>query len=106
SPEGLMIDATRLGDLPVEEFRTVRTRLNHVQSFQTLHTIVVTSPSPAEGKSFVAVNLALAEAQLAGNLTLLCDFDFRRPVLHSLLGTDRAPGISDYLQGKVELHEA
>jgi len=30
----------------------------------------------------------------------------RRPVLHTLLETDRGPGITDYLQGKVRLHEA
>jgi capsular exopolysaccharide synthesis family protein len=77
-----------------------------MQSLQPIHTVVVTSPSPAEGKSFAATNLALAEAQLSGNLTLLCDFDFRRPVVHNLLQTDRSPGITDYLQGKVALHEA
>jgi receptor protein-tyrosine kinase len=77
-----------------------------MQSLQPIHTAVVTSPSPAEGKSFAAVNLALAEAQLAGNLTLLCDFDFRRPIVHNLFQTDRAPGITDYLQGKCQLHQA
>jgi receptor protein-tyrosine kinase len=77
-----------------------------MQSLQPIHTAVVTSPSPAEGKSFAAINLALAEAQLSGNLTLLCDFDFRRPIVHSLLQTDRGPGITDYLQGKVALHQA
>jgi len=106
SPDGLIADPLRPHEPPGEEFRTIRTRLNHMQSLQPIHSVVVTSPSPAEGKSFVAVNLALAEAQLAGNLTLLCDFDFRRPALNSLLGTDRAPGISDYLQGKLQLHQA
>jgi len=77
-----------------------------MQSLQPIHIVVVTSPSPAEGKSFAAVNLALAEAQLAGNLTLLCDFDFRRPIVHHLFQTDRNPGITDYLQGKCQVHEA
>jgi protein-tyrosine kinase len=106
SPERMLIDAMGPHESPGEEFRTLRTRINHMQSLQPMHTVIVTSPSPAEGKSFVAANLALAEAQLAGNLTLLCDFDFRRPAVHSLFGIDRAPGISDYLQGKVSLHEA
>ncbi len=101
-----MIDARNPNQPPSEEFRTIRTSLNHMQSLHSIHTVIVTSPAPAEGKSFVAANLALAEAQLDGNLTLLCDFDFRRPALHSLLGIDRAPGISDYLLRKVPLHEA
>jgi len=106
SPEALLIDPMHPHEAPTEEFRSLRTRLNHMQSLQPIHTAVVTSPSPAEGKSFAAVNLALSEAQLAGNPTLLCDFDFRRPIVHNLLQTGRAPGITDYLQGKIELHQA
>lgn len=106
SPEALVVDPLHPHEAPTEEFRTLRTRLNHMQSLQPIHTAVVTSPSPGEGKSFAAINLALAEAQLSGNLTLLCDFDLRRPVVHSLLQTDRGPGITDYLQGKVALHQA
>src|SRR5262249_17791667 len=58
-----------------------------------------------EGKSFGAVNLALAEAHLTNNLTLLADFDFRRPIVHNMFQVDRSPGITDYLLGKVKLHE-
>jgi capsular exopolysaccharide synthesis family protein len=106
SPSALVIDALHPHVAPTEEFRTLRTRLNHMQSLQPIHTTVITSPAPAEGKSFAATNLALAEAQLSGNLTLLCDFDFRRPVVHHLMQMDRSPGITDYLQGNVALHEA
>jgi capsular exopolysaccharide synthesis family protein len=106
SPESLLIDANNPHEAPTEEFRTLRTRLNHMQSLQPIHTVVVTSPSPAEGKSFAAINLAMAEAQLAGNPTLICDFDFRRPIVHGLLQIERSPGATDYLQGKVPLHEA
>jgi protein-tyrosine kinase len=106
SQEALLIDPRHPHEAPTEEFRTLRTRLNHMQTLQPIHTAVVTSPSPAEGKSFAAVNLALSQAQLANNPTLLCDFDFRRPIVHNLMQTDRAPGITDYLQGKIEMHEA
>src|SRR5258708_13110500 len=43
---------------------------------------------------------------LAGNTTLLADFDFRRPIVHTLFGVDRSPGITDYLLGRVPLHKA
>jgi protein-tyrosine kinase len=106
APDSLLIDVTRPHEAPMEEFRALRTRLNHMKSLQPIHTVVVTSPSPAEGKSLSAANLALAEAHLAGNLTLLADFDFRRPIVHSLFQTDRSPGITDYLLGKIPLHQA
>jgi len=75
-------------------------RLNHLQTLQPLHTVVVTSPSPAEGKTFSAVNLALAQSHLAENSVLLGDFDLRRPIVHNLFQIDRAPGLSDYLTGQ------
>lgn len=100
-----IIDITRPHDAPAEEFRTLRTRLNHLQTQQGLNTLVITSPSPAEGKSFAAVNLAIAESQLDGNNTLLIDCDFRRPISHSLFQFDRSPGMTEFLQGKAELHE-
>jgi len=104
--DSLLIDLTRPHEAPMEEFRTLRTRLNHLKSLQPIHTIVVTSPSPAEGKSLSAANLALAESHLAGNVTLLGDFDFRRPIVHTMFGIDRSPGITDYLLGKIPLHQA
>jgi receptor protein-tyrosine kinase len=90
----------------MEEFRILRTRLNHLKSLQPLHSVVVTSPSPAEGKSVSAANLALVESHLAKNHTLLADFDFRRPIIHTLFGLQRSPGITDYLMGKVPLRQA
>jgi receptor protein-tyrosine kinase len=97
NPEAHIIDHTRVSDAPAEEFRSLRTRLNHVQGLQQLRSLVVTSASPAEGKSFTAANLAVVQSHLQGNLTLLCDFDFRRPIAHSL-PIDRSPG-TEY-QGK------
>ena len=103
--DSLLIDVSRPHEAPMEEFRTLRTRLNHMKTLQPIHTIVVTSASPAEGKSLTATNLALAEAHLAGNMTLLADFDFRRPIIHTLFGVDRSPGITDYLLGRVPLEQ-
>ena len=67
--------------------------------------MLITSSSQGEGKSFAAANLALAEAQLAANPTLLCDFDLRGSSLHRIFQIDRGPGLSDYLLGRAELHE-
>lgn len=105
APDASLLDPARPGVAPAEEFRSLRTRLNHIQTLQPVHSLVVTSPSPGEGKSFTATNLAIAQAQLENNFTLLADFDFRRPVIHTLFQLQRSPGITDYLQGKVGLEQ-
>lgn len=105
SPDASLLDPARPGEAPAEEFRSLRTRLNHLQTLQPIHSLVITSPSPAEGKSFTAANLAIAQAQLENNFTLLADFDFRRPVIHTLFQLPRSPGITDFLQGKAGLDQ-
>jgi len=106
APESHLLDLNNSHETPAEEFRTLRTRLNHLQTLQPLHTIVVTSPSPAEGKTFSAVNLALAQSHLAETSVLLGDFDLRRPIIHNLFQIDRAPGLSDFLTGACTFAQA
>lgn len=105
NPDAHIIDHTKVSVAPAEEFRSLRTRLNHIQGLQQLHSLVVTSASPAEGKSFSAANLAVVQSHLHGNMTLLCDFDFRRPIIHSMFQIDRSPGLTEYLQGRASLAE-
>jgi len=106
APESHLLDLQHSHDTPAEEFRTLRTRLNHLQTIQPLHSVVISSPSPAEGKTFTAVNLALAEAHLTENRVLLGDFDLRRPLIHNLFQLERSPGLTDYLMGNVPLSTA
>src|SRR5215467_13371077 len=106
APESHLLDLNNSHDTPAEEFRTLRTRLNHLQTLQPLHTVLVTSPSPAEGKTFTAVNLALAQAHLSESSVLLADFDLRRPIIHSLFQVDRSPGLSDFLTGQCSFSQA
>jgi protein-tyrosine kinase len=104
APETHLISMERPHEVPSEEFRSLRTRLNHLQNQQDLHSIVVTSASPAEGKSFSAVNLALAQAQLESPV-LLADLDLRRPVIHNLFQCERSPGFADFLLAERPLEE-
>lgn len=105
SPDSHLIDIAKPNEAPAEEFRSLRTRLNHLKTSQPVYSVVVTSPSPAEGKSFAAANLALTEAQLEDNPTLLVDCDFRRPVMHNLFQLERGPGLTTYLMGKAPLED-
>ena len=106
APEAHLIGPDGIGpsDGPAEEFRSLRTRLNHMQSMQDLHCILVTSASPAEGKTFTACNLALAQAQLEAPV-LLADLDLRRPVVHTQFQCEKSPGFSDFVLGEKPLEE-
>lgn len=99
SPEALLVNPSKPREAPGEEFRTLRTRLNHLQTMQPLRTLVVSSASPAEGKSFTSTNLALTQAQLTDKRVLLADFDFRRPTVDKTFQIPPSPGITDYLRG-------
>jgi receptor protein-tyrosine kinase len=101
--DALLVNPANPRQAPAEEFRTLRTRLNHLQSIQPLRTLVVTSASPAEGKSFTAANLALTQAQLADKRVLLADFDFRRPTVDKTFQIPISPGMTNYLQGNATL---
>jgi protein-tyrosine kinase len=104
APEAHLIDKERPHEVPGEEFRSLRTRLNHMQSLQDLRTIVVTSASPAEGKTFTALNLALAQAQLESPV-LMIDLDLRRPVIHNMFQCERSPGFSDFMLAQKPLED-
>jgi len=104
APEAHLINLERPHEVPGEEFRSLRTRLNHMQSQQDLHAIVVTSASPAEGKTFTAINLALAQAQLEAPV-LIADLDLRRPVVHNMFQCERSPGFSDFLLAERKLED-
>ncbi len=80
----------------VEAFRSVRLNLAH--SFEPGRPICVTisSPSPGDGKSLIASNLALSFAE-AGYRTVLVDGDTRRGNLHRTFAVERRPGLLDYL---------
>ena len=70
---------------------------------QKLKTILISSSIPGEGKTTVALNLALAFAEIDKKV-LLIDGDLRNPTLHSRLGINQKDityGITDVLLGKV-----
>jgi len=101
--DALLVNPNKPREAPAEEFRTLRTKLNHLQTTQPIHTLVITSPSPAEGKSFTAANLALTQSQLKGRRILLVDFDFRRPTVDKTFQVPISPGMTNYLQGNASL---
>jgi protein-tyrosine kinase len=86
----------------MEEFRTLRSRLYQAREKHQLSKLLVTSPLPKEGKSFVAANLAQVLVRQQGKRALLIDADLRSPRLHQLLGAEAGPGLAEYLQAEVD----
>ena len=89
----------------VEQFRSLRSRLHELRDISPLKSILITSGLPQEGKSFVAVNLAISLARHRNSKVLLIDGDMRRYTLHQLLGCEAHPGLADYLAGKAGILE-
>ncbi len=88
-----------------EAVRTIRTNLLFMSPDKRFKRLLVTSPSPSEGKTTVGSNLAIAMAQ-AGQRVILVDCDLRRPRLERIfpnLPTDRAT-VSECLLDPSSLH--
>lgn len=88
-PQGAMAEAVR----------SLRTTVHFLGIDDPVRRIVVTSPSPQEGKSFVAANLAAAFAR-AGHSTILVSADMRRPTIETLFGLPlpgTTAGLSDLI---------
>ena len=93
------IIAHRMPKSPISEvFRTLRTNIQFMNTKRGLKTILVTSTSPSEGKTWVTANLAVTFAQ-ANKRVLLVDCDLRKGRQFSMFGVTPVPGISNYLSG-------
>ncbi|NOQ22714.1 MAG: polysaccharide biosynthesis tyrosine autokinase [Candidatus Aegiribacteria sp.] len=88
-----------------EAYRDLRTSLRFSAIEEGVHSILVTSAGPGEGKSTTAGNLAVAIAQ-AGLRVLIVDTDLRRPVMHKMFGFKQEPGFSETVTGMIPLEEA
>ncbi len=96
-----------LNNMPevAENIRTLRTRILYPVMGKTPRSILVTSASPGEGKSFICANLALSLSQGVDSYCLVVDCDLRRPAQHTLFGISNVKGLSDYLQNKEVLED-
>ena len=88
----------------VEAYKDLRTNFNFITSNNKNRRVVITSSLRDEGKSSLAVNLAISLVQ-ANNKVLLIDADMRNPSLHRYLGivNNTKRGLSNLLSGDVKV---
>ncbi|HEV8306161.1 MAG TPA: polysaccharide biosynthesis tyrosine autokinase [Methylomirabilota bacterium] len=98
-----LVAHTHMGSVIAEAFRNVRTSLLYSAPEHPPKAFMVTSLQTEDGKTSLASNLAITLAQLGKGEILLIDGDMRRPDLHEIFGVPKAPGLSTFLTGQVEL---
>jgi polysaccharide biosynthesis transport protein len=89
----------------IEAFRFLYTNIRLLNPDTPVHSLVISSSGPQDGKTTVALYLAQVAAA-AGQRVLLVDVDFRRPQLHRRLNLDNNQGLSDLIAANMELGRA
>lgn len=86
-------------------FDSLRTQVLHKMEENGWKTMAVVSPTPASGKTFVSINLAISIAHQPQKTAILLDLDLRRPKIANYLGLNVAQSMNDYLQGNAKLED-
>ena len=108
TPEDIVLDDKLVAffqpsSMVAEQFRRLRTYIIKPGLDNSPKTILVTSAVSGEGKSLIAINLAITIAIEFHSHALLVDCDLRNPSLSRWFGLQEAKGLPNYLLGEVEL---
>lgn len=104
SPERRLVSDDADFGIAMESFRLLAHRLRKARDRRAFNRLLITSAVPREGKTMVAVNLAIVLARTSPRV-LLIDADMRKPGGGNALGLPPLPGLADCLEGRVELGE-
>lgn len=90
-----------------EEIDKLTTRIEHAMNKQNYKTLMVNSIRENEGKSTVAVNLALNLSR-RGKKVMLVDADMRRPAVAKIFdaSVEKEKSFSEFLEGNCSLKES
>jgi len=89
---------TNPASLIAESFHQIRTNILYSEHGNTNQCLLVTSPSPSDGRTTVSVNLAATMAS-GGKKVLLIDANFRQPSIQGLFKRCPQGGLSGALVG-------
>ncbi len=86
-----------------ESFRSLRTNVKYASVDKPIRRLIISSPTPEDGKTTITSNLAIALAQ-GGSRVVLIDADLRRPRIHKVFGVENKVGLSSlFVQPEVYL---
>lgn len=88
--------------LVTEAYQNLRTALIFARKDEAGQVVLVTGTSPQEGKTTTLVNIGKLLAA-SGEKTIVLDFDLRRATLHTQLGLQREPGLTNYFVSREDL---
>jgi capsular exopolysaccharide synthesis family protein len=94
--ESRVVTLTEANSLGAEKFRLLRTRLRNLRESRQLRRLVVTSAVPNDGKTMVAMNLAICLAKHTDEKILLLEGDLRKPMVGEHLGIKSLPGLGEW----------
>lgn len=106
TPEQRLVSLSDPNGPGAEMFRVLSTRLAHMKDKRPISKLLVSSAVVDEGKSVVAVNLAIALSQRPGERVLLVEADLRRPTASTLLSSKPTVGITEWHNGRLSIQNA
>jgi len=89
--------------ISAEQFRILCTRISQLRQDSSSYALAVTSSVKAEGKSFTSLNLAISIARDFDDKVLLIEGDLKNPGLYDYLKHPPGFGLTDVLEGKIDL---
>jgi capsular exopolysaccharide synthesis family protein len=102
---GRLISPSMEGEA-AQSFRMLRTQVMQRLRARSWNSLAIVSTTPDEGKTTVALNLAMAIAMDASHSALLVDFDLRKPSVAKRLGIEVQMGVEDVLAGSASVDQA
>jgi capsular exopolysaccharide synthesis family protein len=97
--ESRVVTLTEGNGLGAEKFRLLRARLRNLRERRQLQKVVLTSAVPNDGKTLVAMNLAVCLSKHTNEKILLLEGDLRKPMLGEQLGIKALPGLGEWAFG-------
>lgn len=85
-----------------DRLRFLRLRLNQVWNAEKLKRLLITSPQPHDGKSTIALNLAVTLSEEGKRTVLLIEGDLHRATISSDLGLAGRPGVAECLESDAD----
>jgi Mrp family chromosome partitioning ATPase len=93
----------RLRSTEADRLRLLRAQILQTMAERNGKTLAITSPDYGDGKTTLAINLALSIALDHKQTVLLADLDLRKPCIASYLGLDAQAGLTEHLLDGVPL---